>query len=138
MVALAPLLLLLTQDGVLLPALTDKRRYAPVVTALLAYLSAAALYDAGILLAVGEALSGALVLAAVACSLPSAALLVIFLWQRRRQSEWWLLFTAPPNLLPALFSASRAAQLLAAACMLGAALQSIAMRRTRRAGAKLI
>jgi hypothetical protein len=128
---------MLSQDPLLLPALTAKRRYAPPFLAAAAYLFTSTLREAAFAFEV-SLLQGFLVLAAAAAAAPTCVLLAVYLWQHKRLSEWALLVTAPLNVLPALFSVSPAARLLAGGAMLGAVLQGVAMRRTRRAGAKLI
>ena len=136
-VAVAPLLLLLHPDPILLPGLTPARRYAPPAAAAAAYLAFAAVSDLPLALSFSVFEAG-LIVAALACSVPTAALVIVYLWRRRRQNEWWLLLAAPANLLPAVFSRSRPCVWLAAGALVGAGAQALAMRRKQAAGTRLI
>jgi hypothetical protein len=135
--ALAPLLLLLNQDPILFPQLTDRRRYVPPFVATVLYLFATALAGAA-RASSRSGVAASLAMLALLCPIPDCLLLGAYLWNRRRQSEWWLLFFTPANVLPALFAEAKGARLLAIAAMVGALVQAIAMRRSRRAATKLI
>lgn len=135
--ALAPLLLLLTQDPMLCPYLTTRRRYFPPLVATLLYLSASSVSAIAATAADG-ALATVVAVLAFLCPLPSLLCLSVFLWNRKKQSEWLLLFFTPLNILPAVFAAEPSSQLLAGGAIVGAVVQGVATRRTRSAATKLI
>ena len=139
---IAPVLLLLNQDPLLLPTLEEKRRYVAPYLAVFSYLLATAIKQAssgyesafetpwprarlvqGVLLAL--------------CSVPNHVMLLTYLWHRRKQSEWPLLFFSPLNVLPILFG-GRPAVLLALLAGAGALVQTIVMRTLRRRGLQMI
>ena len=135
--AVAPLLLMLHQDGALAPWLSDKRRYFCPFACTAALLAVAVLSDAASVLPTSRAVAALRVAALLAC-LPSCAATAAYLWQRRRQSEWLLLFTAPLLLPPLVLSQLRALRVLAGGALMAAAMQGVAMRRVQRAGTKII
>lgn len=142
---LAPTLLLLNQDSIFLRHLEDKRRYFVPCLAAIVYLYFAAVSEVARISREGGADPDASMVleflkgvSATLCSVPNHAMFLVYLWRRRKQAEWLLVVSTPLNVLPVLFSDVHAARLLAAAAILAASIQFVAMRRVRRRGMELI
>uniref|UniRef100_A0A7S3R236 Uncharacterized protein n=1 Tax=Dunaliella tertiolecta TaxID=3047 RepID=A0A7S3R236_DUNTE len=159
---MAPLLLMLSQDPLLLPGLTAPRRYFVPTVAVCAYLALTATTLAAHsstrpneLLTGGPAggshafvpllPSGRKVWAAVvqevvlvALTLPSQATLLTYLWTQKAVPVMTLLVWAPLNLLPLLLSSQPAAQYLSGLCLISAVAQFFSMRHQKHVGSKVV
>jgi len=157
---LAPVLLLLNQDGYLLAGLTRRRRYMPPVAAVSLYLGASALTallgalvrgrvpsavsERGGLALLAPTGARALLLyaakevVAVACTVPSHALLATYLWNFRWVSGFWLLLSVPLNAVTLVLSSVHQLTVMGA---LGAAfgcVQGLLQWHNRRRGQRLV
>jgi hypothetical protein len=135
--ALAPVLLLLTQDRLLAPSLTPKRRYVPPLAAIVVYLLANAANDV-LVDPYDSPASRAFDIVGALCPVPALAMLGVYLWTWRRRSEWPLLFLGPLSVLAGLVAQSTAVKLLSGLSIVGIIGQSVAMRRVQRIGTQLI
>jgi len=140
---LAPLLLLLSQDPVLLPGLGDKQRYFPPVLAVTAFLMICSIGqsfpDGGPVLAPAEPLAFAIkniVLAAL--TLPNHVLFLIYLWTQKPRSSMTLLAWAPLNALPLILADIPPVKYLALLALAMALTQHFSMMHVRNVGMKLI
>lgn len=147
-VVLAPILLLLSQDPLILPGLGSQQRYAPPVAATslglfgwsgmqlveTTFMQPESLLKSTISVRM-TFLSNALLIAG---TIPNHVLFVQYLWSRQRVADVWLVATTP-CCLPALFLADYTTpKLLAGFAMVAAAVQYAAMRHIRQQGMKVI
>lgn len=151
--AVAPLLLLLSQDPILLRGLSQQRRYFPPVAGVSVYLVLSVLrqlfwgyLQSGTALITLDAASlwfiaknGGLLLAC----LPSQLELLRHLWGGRPAAAasggaMWVLAIAPLNLLPLLLGDIEGLRILAGVGLAGGAVQLASMRSTRLSGMKVI
>jgi len=144
---IAPLLLLLSQDALLLTELSDKRRYAPLAAAVSAYLAAscAAQLHAGRFASVGlvqgaasRPWSTAKNALGLCMTLPSHGLFVRFLWSHARQPEVALLAALPLNLPPLFLADMTTLQLLGGLGLAAAAAQFGVSRHVADQGKRYI
>jgi hypothetical protein len=136
---LSPLLLLLSQDPLLLRHLSERQRYLPPVLAMSGYLAASsAVQITSWSLATGEwsvlLLNGAM----LALALPLHVLFAKYLWDRSPQPGMVLAGLVPGALLALLLGQSEAIRFLAGAAVVMAGLQYFAMRHERRVGMKVV
>ncbi|KAF8058100.1 hypothetical protein HT031_005760 [Scenedesmus sp. PABB004] len=136
---LAPLLLLLSQDPLLLRGLGERQRYLPPVAAFSGYLTvAAALQVTGWALEYRDwaslALNGTMLLLA----LPLHAVFCKYLWDRRPAPVGLLVALGPLAVLSLLLAQSEEIRYLAASGLAMAALQFFSMSHIKRAGQKAV
>jgi len=165
---LAPILLLLNQDGGLLVELNENRRYFPVLAVISGYLFGLSVFDIffrhlfvyfGLLSAHTAILShsswfsvgvgaawGAwwdwLVLAKnyilLACTFPTQYSLLSFIWEMRYTTTFSLLCMGPLNIVPLLLTDLAAIRLLAILGMAGSFYQYYLSQQIHQQGLKLI
>lgn len=153
---IAPLLLLLSQDPVLMRGLTEARRYFPPVALASVYLAASVVYQLAdgyssggqALMSMDAASFGYLTKNAVcllAC-LPSQWELLWHLWGGWGEAApspsagggFWVAAAAPLNLVPLALADLEGLRVLSGVGLLGACVQLAAIHKQRHAGLKVI
>ncbi|GLC46128.1 hypothetical protein PLESTB_001193000 [Pleodorina starrii] len=147
---LAPVLLLLSQDPLILPGLSERQRYCPPQLAISAYLLLS-----GLMVVVGDVVAGGGAAAAVvglppvlylvkevglaALAVPHHLLFLRYLWTHHAAS-WGtaLLVSAPVCLLPAVMCDVPALRFFGAVGAVVAVLQYFSMKHVRHVGMKVI
>jgi hypothetical protein len=139
---LAPLLLLLSQDALLLRGLGEQQRYAPPITAASLYLAASTLvriYLDGTGLSAVHLGVSALRLVALVAAMPLHLLFLRFLWQQRPCPGVALLLLAPLcGVVPLVYSPYKETVYLALSGPVMALLQHMTTRHKRQVGMKVI
>eukprot|EP00884_Botryococcus_braunii_P004655 jgi/Botrbrau1/14190/Bobra.182_3s0123.1 len=145
---LAPLLLLLNQDPVLLRGLGDRQRYAPPIAAIAIYLSVTAALELYRRRFVGSlslfnahektAFFFLKNLAALVLTLPNHVNFVRYLWSRERVKGTTLLLLTPLCVPAYVLSNIKATTWLCFLAVPAAAFQFFAQQHVRRQGMKLI
>ncbi|KAG2447194.1 hypothetical protein HYH02_007936 [Chlamydomonas schloesseri] len=146
---LAPILLLLSQDPLILPGLTERQRYCPPFMAVSAYL-----LGSGVLVAVGDVLTASGAVAAsglppalylakdlglAALAVPHHVVFLMYLWTLRPK-PWGLplLLLAPVCLLSLAMADVPALRFFGAVGALAAVMQYFSMKHVRHVGMKVI
>ncbi|KXZ48748.1 hypothetical protein GPECTOR_25g332 [Gonium pectorale] len=145
---LAPVLLLLSQDPLILPGLTDRQRYAPPQLAISAYLLATGVAGAlADVLAAGGAAAAAVglppmlflakELGLAVMAVPHHVLFLSYLWNQR-PAPWGLalLLATPACVLPLAMADIPAIRFFGAVGAVVAVLQYFSMKHVRRVGMK--
>lgn len=147
-IVLVPILLLLNQDPILMPYLTERQRYFPPFLAFAGYLWVLAIWS----LAQGGIFHPEIHLdrtdsagwymlrnfAMMVATLPNLVSFLRFLWSQKLQSDATLLIATPLNVLPLFFSELGAIKLMGVAGGIGAVIEFFSMRHIQRIGMKLI
>ncbi|GMH37943.1 hypothetical protein BSKO_05827 [Bryopsis sp. KO-2023] len=145
---LVPILLLLNQDPLLLPGLTERQRYFPPYLALVGYLwmlglwslAQAGIFHPEVYLAPTDSAWWYLLRNAVMMlvTLPNLVSFLGFLWSQKLKSDATLLIATPLNVLPLAFSELTAIKLIGLAGGAGAIIEFFSMRHIQRIGMRLI
>lgn len=140
---LSPVLLLLAQDPLLLRFLEDRRRYAPPVAAVVAYLCGTSLWqlaDEAGELGLSGGLGGYLAknAACLLATLPCQVLLLRWLWSKRQAPILRLLALAPLNLLALWATDMDEVKVSAGVGLAAATAQLLSAQQSQRVGAALI
>lgn len=139
---LAPLLLLLSQDPLLLPWLEDRLRYFPPALATTLFLTTTAISqaidDASIDLDASPFVSISMAVVLVACALPSHIMFLRWLWIQKPMPGVAVLSCAPLNLIPLILAVGNVPRYLALLGLAVAFTQYFAMKHVRGIGIKII
>jgi hypothetical protein len=136
---LAPLLLLLSRDGLLLRGLGEQQRYFPPVAAVSAYLAAAALSNTiGWGLRLQDAGFWALEVGLLLIALPMHVLFLAHVWRQKPQPLAALAVLGPLSLVALLLTRLEAVQYLAGIGLAMGLLMFLNVRQLRRRGMKAI
>lgn len=136
---LAPLLLLLGPDGLLLRALSERRRYAPPVAAATLYLAAAGAAEAwGWAVDLGDPGFAALNAGLLLLALPMHFVFMQHVWDQAPRALAPLALLAPPCLAALLLARVEAVRYLGGVGLAMAALLFLNVRQLRQRGMKMI
>ncbi|WIA13369.1 hypothetical protein OEZ85_006949 [Tetradesmus obliquus] len=139
MLMLAPLLLMLSQDPLLLRQLGERQRYLPPVLAFSCYLTiSSAIQVVSWGREYSDWASCALNLALLALALPLHGLFCKYLWDQKPQPAVLLVALGPLCVLSLLLAQAEGIRYLAGGGLVAAALMYFSMRHMKRVGLKVV